>query len=571
PAAPVFRISPAEPWRVVRTRQRAADPVLSRRLPPTELFAAGFFTSATGVTVYRGSSYPPNYRGNVFVGDVGGNLVHRKILDAEGPTYRAWRADRNTEFLASTDNWFRPVNFANTPDGTLLVIDMYRETIEHPHSIPEPIKKHLDLTSGNDRGRLYNLAYAGSARRPRPNLGHAPADELVRLLADPDSWWRETAQRLLFERQDRSVVESLRKMVKARPTALGRLHALWTLQLLTGLDSESIVRGLEDPEPRVREQAILLAEARLPREPELLAKLLPLAGDKDPMVRLQLAFSLGEANTDPRVIAALASIGTADAPSVWTRTAVSSSIAGRSLAFLGALGIQKGFLTTDAGRAWLDELAFLVGSERDPVQSTRLLDAMNDARIGTQLLMRAAVALGRARQRAGGSIRPVLEGTKSNLAASLLADAVRFAGSDGQVEDRLVAIKLLRLADQKAARILFPSLLDARQPMAVQLGVLQALGGLFDRDVARQVVMHWRSMSPTVRREGAEVLFSRRDGVEAVIGAIESRAILPSELDPVRLKELDAYADPSLQTRARKILAADGSTSRNRGQVVASY
>ena len=78
-------------------------------------------------------------------------------------------------------------------------------------------------------------------------------------------------------------------------------------------------------------------------------------------------------------------------------------------------------------------------------------------------------------------------------------------------------------------------------------------------------------MSPTVRREAVEVLFSRRDGVEAVIGAIESRAILPSELDPVRLKAVDAHADPSLQARARKIFAADGSTSRNRSQVVASY
>src|ERR1700678_2228257 len=56
PAAPVFRISPPEPWRVVRTRQRAADPVMARRLPATELVATGFFTSATGVTIYRGSA-----------------------------------------------------------------------------------------------------------------------------------------------------------------------------------------------------------------------------------------------------------------------------------------------------------------------------------------------------------------------------------------------------------------------------------------------------------------------------------------------------------------------------------
>ena len=201
PAAPVFRISQAEPWRVVRTRQRAADPVLSRRLPPTELVATGFFTSATGVTIYRGSAYPPEFRGNLFVGDVGGNLVHRKLIAGAGATFIATRADANREFLASTDNWFRPVNFANTPDGTLLIIDMYRETIEHPFSIPEPIKKHLDLTSGKDRGRLYNLVYTGAPDRPRPapRLSQAPTAALVAALAHPDAWWRETAQRLLFE------------------------------------------------------------------------------------------------------------------------------------------------------------------------------------------------------------------------------------------------------------------------------------------------------------------------------------------------------------------------------------
>jgi len=145
----------------VRTRQRAADPAMSKRLPATELVATGFFTSATGITIYRGSAYPEAYRGNAFVGDVGGNLVHRKTLSVHAATYLAARADPNVEFLASTDNWFRPVNFANTPDGTLLILDMYRETIEHPWSIPEPIKQHLDLTSGKDRGRLYNLVFDG--------------------------------------------------------------------------------------------------------------------------------------------------------------------------------------------------------------------------------------------------------------------------------------------------------------------------------------------------------------------------------------------------------------------------
>jgi len=574
PAAPVFRISPPEPWRVVRTRQRAADPVLSRRLPPTELFAIGFFTSATGITIYRGSSYPAIYRGNVFVGDVGGNLVHRKLLNVDGATYLASRADPKEEFLASTDNWFRPVNFANTPDGTLLILDMYRETIEHPFSIPEPIKKHLDLTSGKDRGRLYNLVYSGTSRRPKPSLSGATAAELAQRLADPDAWWRETAQRLLIERHDRSVVGLLRAMVKDRVRPLGRLHALWVLESLDALDNDSITLGLSDLEPRVREQAIRLAEPRLKHEPVVLQQLLPLADDPDPMVRFQLAFSLGEANEEPRAIAALATIGTRDINSPWIRTAVLSSIAGRPLALVDALAKRAGFLTNPAGQAWLDELAFLVGSGRRPAEVDELLRRLRDAGARSDILMRVVLALARGQQRSGGSFQKMLDGggvEASARMASLLAEAARAAGTDGPLDRRLVAIRLVGLGDAKTARALFPTLLDARQPTPVQLTVLQALSGLFDRGMAQQILLHWNSMSPAVRREAVEVLFGRRDGIVAVIAALESRAMTAAEIDPARLAQLRTHSDAALRTRAQKILAVETSASRDRGQVIASY
>ena len=225
PAAPVFRISPPEPWRVVRTRQRAADPEYRKRLPPTELVPTGFFTSATGVTIYRGDAFPAAYLGNAFIGDVGGNLVHRKVLTRNGVEFLATRADQKVEFLASTDNWFRPVNFVNTPDGTLLILDMYRETIEHPLSIPEPIKKHLDLTSGKDLGRLYNLVPEARTRHRKPALSTATTEQLVQYMADPDAWWRETAQRLLIERNDTAAIPLLKTLARERPTALGRVHA----------------------------------------------------------------------------------------------------------------------------------------------------------------------------------------------------------------------------------------------------------------------------------------------------------------------------------------------------------
>jgi putative membrane-bound dehydrogenase-like protein len=570
-AAPVYRISPPEPWRVVRTRQRAADPAMVKRLPPTELFATGFFTSATGITIYRGSAYPPEYRGNVFVGDVGGNLVHRKILTVDGAIYRATRADSGCEFLASTDNWFRPVNFANTPGGTLLILDMYRETIEHPASIPEPIKKHLDLTSGKDRGRLYELLSSGTRRRLKPKLSKAQSSELVEVLADPDGWWRETAQRLLIERHDRSTVELLRKMVKARPTALARLHALWTLESLESLDPDSLALGLADPEPRIREQAARLSELLIKDDLTVRSLVMALATDADPMVRFQVAFSLGVVNHDPAAIAALAALAARDAQSPWVRTAVLSSLAGRAVALFQALTKKAGFLETSAGQVWLDELAYLIGTDRTPRVVDEFLGRLGGSGLAPDKLMRVVLSVARGRRRAGMPFQTLLDGPAAGKIRDLLAEAARLVDSAGSVDSRLVAIRLLGLGAAETARKSFPDLLDARQPAAVQLAALQALSECFEPAVAARIVAHWKSMSPSVRREAIEVLFSRSAGIAAVLDSIESRQISSAEIDPARWSQLQNHPDRKLRDRARIILGARPATSGDRESRIAAY
>ncbi len=155
PQAEVFRTSPVEPWRIVRTRLRVAGKVAG----PVEGGgrAAGYFTGATGVTIYRGDAWPEQWKGVAIIGDVGSNLVHRKRLEANGLEFIARRIDKESEFITSSDIWFRPAQFANAPDGSLHVIDVCREVIEHPKSLPPEIKQHLDLTSGRDRGRIYRV------------------------------------------------------------------------------------------------------------------------------------------------------------------------------------------------------------------------------------------------------------------------------------------------------------------------------------------------------------------------------------------------------------------------------
>ena len=143
------------------------------------------------------------------------------------------RIDEKSEFVSSSDIWFRPVQFANAPDGTLYILDMYREVIEHPASLPPIIKKHLDLTSGRDRGRIYRVVPDGFKQPPLPKLAGAAVEVLVALLQHPNGWHRDTAARLLYERQDKAAIAPLEKLANESELPLARMHALYALDGLT--------------------------------------------------------------------------------------------------------------------------------------------------------------------------------------------------------------------------------------------------------------------------------------------------------------------------------------------------
>lgn len=220
-AAPVYRISPDEPWRIVRTRWRVAGVV--KGIVEGGGRVSGYFTSASGVHLYWGTAFGESFRNNAFIGDVGSNLVHRKIIAPKENSYSlvGTRAnpDKKTEFLRSSDNWFRPTSFATGPDGCLYVTDMYRETIEHPWSLPAPIKEHLDLNSGFDRGRLYRISPAGFTPPEATDLSRLDDGELRALLSarTPSQWHETTARRLLYERG----TSLLKPIASPFPAALG--------------------------------------------------------------------------------------------------------------------------------------------------------------------------------------------------------------------------------------------------------------------------------------------------------------------------------------------------------------
>jgi putative membrane-bound dehydrogenase-like protein len=214
PAAEVFRLSPEEPWRVVRTRWRASG--LMPGLVEGGGRSSGYFTSASGIHISGGLVC----RGDAFIGDVGSNLVHRKHLrwTPDGPVAQRDVVEERMDFLACTDNWFRPVAFATGPDGGLYIADMYREFIEHPDSLPPAIKKHLDLNSGNDRGRIWRVVPEGYVRKPWPQFRGQPEQELIDRASE--SVWHSLVARRLITEVGREIPANF--LSNYKPPGLGR-------------------------------------------------------------------------------------------------------------------------------------------------------------------------------------------------------------------------------------------------------------------------------------------------------------------------------------------------------------
>ncbi|MFN0126952.1 MAG: PVC-type heme-binding CxxCH protein [Verrucomicrobiales bacterium] len=291
PAAEVFRLSPEEPWRIVRTNWRASGVMAG--IVEGGGRASGYFTSASGLVVYTGDLMP-GLTGQVFIGDVGSNLVHRKQLreTEEGPVAERVPSEARSEFLASRDTWFRPVACANAPDGALWVVDMYREVIEHPDSLPPMLKRHLDLNNGNDRGRLYRIVPAGVTPRRHVDLSTLDTPSLAALTNHPNGWHRTTARRLLVERQDAQAVPGLR--------ALPSFDALAALDGLRAVEIDDLRRALTAPDEAVVRLGVQLLEKRPAHWPSLRAETSRLANHSSFGVRRQWALALRHLPVDDR-------------------------------------------------------------------------------------------------------------------------------------------------------------------------------------------------------------------------------------------------------------------------------
>ena len=261
------------------------------------------FTSVCAPTVYRGDRLPAELYGNVFVAEPAANLVSRLVLEDGSNGLTARKGYPQGEFLASTDERFRPVYLSSAPDGTLYIADLYRGIIEHRISITEYLRDQIlerRLDQGTGFGRIYRVMHESTKRDLAVPLRNASTAELVKALSHTNGWWRDTAQRLLVERQDKSAAPALAGLATTDAWQT-RLHALWTLDGLDAIDPKLVTAALSDKRPEVRNSAIRLAERWLgqPGHP-IVTELAKRVEDDSPWLRAQLAASLGSLPAGPR-------------------------------------------------------------------------------------------------------------------------------------------------------------------------------------------------------------------------------------------------------------------------------
>jgi putative membrane-bound dehydrogenase-like protein len=576
-ACKVYRISPFEAWRVERTRRRKGSAEASR-FPSTELVPGGFITSACSPLVYLAELFPKEFLGNTFICDPANNLIHRDKLAPKGATYSAQRVDIDCEFLASTDTWFRPVHLTLGPDGAIYIADFYREVIETPLSLPEDMKKVLPLKT-QDRGRIWRVRPEGKYQAARPALGKADSLELVSKLAERNAWWRITAQRLLVERQDESKMlhRDLAATIELNKYAPARIHALWTLHELDALPHATLVRCLKDDDATVRFHALRVSESYLGAKSDVAAQVLAMADDESAKVRHQLAFTLGALKNEKRLVA-LAAIAGQDIADPWTQTAVLNSTGKEAAVLLESCLKNPTFVKqpTAVHTNFAAKLAGLVGSSAPESDLAHvlplLLQKQGDAIAPWQI--RCLEGVGQGLFQSGRSLEKVWQSEAlaetREQAKVLFAQSARIAKDEKQpLKERLAAVRLISFGPFELLAGDLAELLTPQQPPEVQLAAVRGLAVPTNSKVGPLLLAPWGSYSPAVRREATEALLARPERVAAFLDAIESKQVLPLQIEPSRLDQLRKYPNAALRARAVKLLA--GQIAPARQKVIDEY
>jgi putative membrane-bound dehydrogenase-like protein len=547
-----------------------------------DFFAANHITSACSSMIYRDELFGPEFANNAFISEPVHNLVHREVLTPDGVSFTSRRAadEKESEFLSSSDNWFRPTSLQTGPDGALWIADMYRAVIEHPQWIPKAWQDRLNLRAGDDMGRIYRVYPTGAKLRPIPRLDRLDTAGLVAALDSPNGWQRDLAHMMLLWNKDAAAVPLLAKLVKESRRPLCRLHALCVLDGLGALKADLVEHTLHDAHPGIRRHAVRLCERRWGQIPELHKAVVKLVADADPQVRLQLACTVGEFRSvgewnDPLPGQTLGRLAVQAAGERYLTAAVMSSVHVENLEDL-LLTVLK----SPPQPVLLENLLRLANALNDQQALGTLLKTVTVPERGRYAAWQftAAAALLDALDQRNTPLAKLKSASDETLKQGLERLSLLFGAARGIVKDaaapremRLLAFRLLgRGLDQQAEDIaLMAEFLSPQSADDFQSAAVAALSRLRSPQIAPVLVQGWKGYGPTLRGQVFDVLLSRSEWTRAALQALENKTISPTEIDAARRQRLLEYRDSELRRRAAQLLA--GAVNADRQKVIDGY
>ena len=535
----------------------------------------------------------PELRGLAFVGDVGSNIVHRKKLKPNGVSMIGERIDRDSEFIAATDIWFRPVQFSNAPDGSLFLLDLYREVIEHPKSLPDVIKKHLDLTSGRDRGRLYRIIPEKGLAARDNNLADRSVDSLIELLGHSNSWQRETASQLLVNRicQWRKTSETdahqcLKKIDEASArfqTGEGKLQCLGILSFFQYPPANSSI-WLKHEDPRVRSYTVRLLEPIARGDASLRNKIRELASDGDSRVRFQVALTLAalplmKDEEQSQSIAAKSLLISANNDPALEATA--GNVSGPFLVEFSNEILANGAGQGGQQNQWSESACLLVGkcfaltaSDAQIQAIDKVLQPLNVPQSVNSSNVVASWIKGCLRGLATRWKYEIIKLESCPQLAKIVALSIEQSkqesyANSSSVAEKLESIQSIRWSRSSESADLLFRRMDLREPVEVQLAALDGIASYADEAVINKLIVKYSSLSPSTRSKAADLLLSKKRWLEILLSRAGEGGFDLRDLDASRQNALQQHADLSIREKANSLLGR--STNSNRDEVLAKY
>lgn len=554
--------------------QEPGAPVYPLALSHTTSAAhAGTHTAACGIGVYRGGLMT-EMTGDIFVCDPTAQLVTRNHLVPNGASFTAERVGKGRDFLVSGDEWTRPVQVRNGPDGALYVCDMYRRFIDHARFFPEDFAKSHYMRAGFDQGRIWRVVPKGSKARP---IGPLPAEisALVALLSHENGWQRTEAQRLLVEKQDQSAVPLLKVLLDSPPSPKAAVHALWTLAGLDALEAGTLQSVLETAgDPGLLENA-LLAATQTGLAPSLTGPIAKAMEKKAPRMRFLAISLIDDLKLEADQLARLI----ADSPSdSWLRKAILSSAPELVTETLVTLLKTKTFTSRLSGETTpvLTDLARMTAARGELGELSRILELLAGDPTPRHFAIVQGISEGLPRS-------PLKQRSLAALIAAKLPDLgegtahletllERASGialdHSATEESRLAALTLVAQRPWEEKKPIVESLIGLSEPPAIQAAACRMLSRDKRETVADFFFERWSSLTPTARREALELITA-----SPATGLILMKKMKAGEISPGIMPPMARWSYGRSTNEEVKALALElfGQTEGDRAALIESY